>query len=297
MIMISGIEKIGIENQQALQSALTTFQSALDSLEYSIRGRSNTTVVNDWKKRTDPPSNDESKIIIPPGEKNKFLSQSRHMPRVTKGSFAINNVKFTVDPEKESFVDLLNKISSSSLGIIASYNDQDNKVHIVAKDGEKKIAFTQDSSNFLREMNILPGTYIVSNNAPMFRLNEDNRTTPNVYAAIEEVNAEVNALFKDEQLSEYVCEPLIEAFIDTIAQFKAVGKGEDRFTLEWGLDLNTAEDINRVLVDRDAVIRNLSFAPRDIATFYTGSKTEQGFIQRAYEAIQKANEQSVDIKG
>ena len=293
--MISGIEAIGSENQSAVQTALTSLELSLINLEDSIRGRKNTTVVDDRKTRVNPPSVEESLVIITPQEQSKLLQDSRQMSQVTEGSFRINETVITVDPARETFIDIVNKINASTVGITASYDPIRNRFEVQSKDTEKIISFTHDSSNFLSEVNIKAGSYLVSLDAPMFNLNDDGRTSPTVMRNINSVNNAVNTILNSDLIFDEIKNIFKNDLIETISENLVINPDANRFFLEWGLDVNFHTGIiNTASIVTEELAQQLHNDSLPVVRFFSGDSTDVGFIQRAYESIDDVTKQYID---
>ena len=293
--MITGIEAIGSENQSAVQYDLALLELSLSGLEENIRGLKNTTVIDDRKTRVNPPTLEESLIIITPQEQSKLLQDSRQLSQLKEGSFKINNTVITVDPARETFVDIVNKINASADGIIARYDPIRNRFDVKSKDEDKVISFTKDTSNFLLEVNIKQGSYLVTTDAPMFRINNNGRTVPNILSGIDNLNRELNNILNNELISDEIKDTFKNDLIDTISQNMVIHPDSSRFFLEWGLEVNFHPDItNTVTTVRNEVIKQLQSDLLPVVRFFSGDSTDVGFIQRAYESITEINKQSVD---
>ena len=293
--MIAGIQAIGSENQSAVQTVLTAFELSLLSLEEIIRGRQNTTVIDDRKTRVNPPSVEESLVIITPQEQSKLLQDSRQMSQVTGGSFRINETVFTVDPTKVTFTDIVYKINASTVGIIASYDPIRNRFEVQSKDKEKIVSFTKDNSNFLSEVNIKAGSYLVTIDAPMFTLNDDGRTSPNVMNGINNLNSNLNDILNNELIFDEIKDEFKNDLIDTISENLVINPAANRFFLEWGLDVNFHQDIkNTASIVKDELSKQLKNDSLPVVRFFSGDSTDVGFIQRAYESIAEVNKQIID---
>jgi flagellar capping protein FliD len=71
---------------------------------------------------------------------------------VTSGTFTINGVSFSVTPSTDSVSDILQRINTSTAGVVATYNNVSGQIQITNQQtGPRSIVFgsSTDSSNFL----------------------------------------------------------------------------------------------------------------------------------------------------
>jgi len=294
--MISRIESIQNENTQAYWSAIQSFEESLKTLETSIRGRVNNTVISDRKNRISPLPAEETITTIKPNEKTKPLSQSRLMPGIEKGEFRINNTAIFVDPSVDTFNDIVDRISSSTENVTASFDPSTQRLNIVSRNGAKTISITNDTSNFIREANLNPGSYTVTTDGPMYQLNQDERKVSDIQANIETFKTEINALLGDQSIPETVRIKITDDLIETISKNKTVNPDGEQFFLDWGLnvDLNKGNPDSVVTTNRDLSRSNLQKDSRDIVKFFSGDSKDEGYISRAYQSIAEINKQAID---
>ncbi|GEM_PF-1535568 len=90
--------------------------------------------------------------------KYKSLSQtalSQGDNAVINGSFAINGVNFSVDASTDSLYSIIKRINQSDAGVTADYDEITDTVSITSKELGNQLELGNDTSNFLRKLNLL----------------------------------------------------------------------------------------------------------------------------------------------
>lgn len=286
--MISGIEAINNENNAAIYSALSSLESALAEVETSIRGRVNTTVISDRKSRVNPPSEENLNKIITSQEQHKVLSQSRFMSRIESGTFRINDSVIAIDPDKDTILDVIDKINSSQEGVLARFDPLKNRLDIYAKESDKVVSLNDDSTRFFSETNIKPGSYFVSTYAPMFHMNSGGRSTPELFANVEDSLEKLNTILNDDAISGDIKDALGDALIETLSKQQTLSPSSKRFYAKWGMDINFDKaSTSTVQIDRNSFFSHVQKDTNNITSFFTGNQTDKGFISRAYKEIEE----------
>ena len=99
-----------------------------------------------------------SSIMGQPVDSNVSLASSGITTSVNAGTFSINGVSFTVDPETNSLSQILTEITNSAAGVNATYDPVTDRVTIENKTaGDTSIinlGATGDTSNFLAAINV-----------------------------------------------------------------------------------------------------------------------------------------------
>ncbi|MBU1862871.1 MAG: hypothetical protein KKH94_04300 [Candidatus Omnitrophica bacterium] len=294
--MIIGIDAITSENQQAVYNAVATVETSLTQLENALRGTANTTVVNDRKKKANPPTHEQSLALITPYEQNLFLSRSRQMSQVKKGSFRINDTVITVDPSKETFNDIIHKITASAEGVTANYDAMSNRFDITADKKDTIISLTKDTSNFLMEANMKPGSYRGTTDAPLYRIAGGERSRPNVYNQIESVSDSFNSMFNSAFIPDAIKNPFRnDAIIETVRENIVTSPQPERYYLNWGLDINFHPDLDETMKPiRDSFFSTLGGNSEPVVRFFTDTAKDSGLIQRAYKPINEINNYTIN---
>lgn len=74
---------------------------------------------------------------------------------VTDGYFTINNITFKVDTATDTVNSVISRINKSKAGVSAYYDEVEDKLTISSRETGKDIYFENDTSNFLKRMNVL----------------------------------------------------------------------------------------------------------------------------------------------
>ncbi|MDX9703170.1 MAG: flagellar filament capping protein FliD [Candidatus Auribacterota bacterium] len=74
---------------------------------------------------------------------------------VTNGYFTINNITFKVDTATDSISSILSSINNSKAGVSAYYDEIEDKITISSRTTGKDVYFENDTSNFLKKINLL----------------------------------------------------------------------------------------------------------------------------------------------
>ncbi len=74
---------------------------------------------------------------------------------MTDGYFTINNITFKVDTSSDTLKSILSRINNSKAGVSAYYDEVEDKITISSRTTGKDIYFENDTSNFLKKLNVL----------------------------------------------------------------------------------------------------------------------------------------------
>ncbi len=75
--------------------------------------------------------------------------------KIQNGYFTINNITFSVDTATDSVNSIIGRINNSAAGVNAFYDDDTGKITITSRTSGKEISFENDTSNFLKTINVL----------------------------------------------------------------------------------------------------------------------------------------------
>ncbi|MCB1196354.1 flagellar filament capping protein FliD, partial [bacterium] len=75
--------------------------------------------------------------------------------KVVDGYFTINNITIEIDVDNDTLAEVLSRINTSQAGVSAFYDDVTDRVTISSKKTGEEITFENDTSNFLKNINVL----------------------------------------------------------------------------------------------------------------------------------------------
>ncbi len=78
---------------------------------------------------------------------------------VTDGYFTINGITFAVDVSEDSLSELVNEINASGAGVLAFYDNVDDKITLTSSEDGEDIVLSNDTSGLFAELQIATGSH------------------------------------------------------------------------------------------------------------------------------------------
>jgi len=91
-------------------------------------------------------------------EYNDILSNTSLAGKINNGYFTINNITFSVNTATDSMNSVINRINNSAAGVSAFYDEDTGKITITSRESGKEILLENDTSNFLKTIDVMNRT-------------------------------------------------------------------------------------------------------------------------------------------
>ncbi len=284
---MSRIEIISISNNHSLRCDIADLIKNMSKLEKLI-AQKNTTVVSDKKEELFPTDYGDKSRIAEIGSLNKPISQVRNLPLVKKGSFKINGIAVSVNPDIDSLSEIMHKIDSIP-DISVFYGESESEFKIKSDDGGY-IAITEDETGIVPELNIKEGVYAGSTEFPEYGAS-DSHFAEEIVLTAESVAGNVeNILNSVIAGDEFIVDKLEEVFLN---YDNSQSPGQSRYWAGLGLSFN--KDSGDFELNGDIMNKMLRDDSEEVVDFFKGKDGKAGFIKKMYEAIREMNGRAIDI--
>jgi len=155
-------DSVTIKNVDAtLASAAVQSEAVLEDYDASLLAKRNATYNRRFQQEAAFPAHAEKeREMIDVNDLDQIISGSPHLNNVKAGTITINSVAIPVDPDKDTFRDILERMQSSSAKVDVIYDALTDNV-IIESQTIDPIEIMSDTSGFLEEANIKVGTYAI----------------------------------------------------------------------------------------------------------------------------------------
>lgn len=155
--ILSKINSSGANIEAIYSDDTISISNKTNGVSYSVRLGDDTTGFFDAMKLTLDSSYPNAYGVD--HDYHRDIAETALSGSITNGYININNMTFSIDVDTESIADIVNKINASEAGVLAYYDDVDDKITLTSVVNGQDITLSNDTAGFFSALNIVVQTY------------------------------------------------------------------------------------------------------------------------------------------